>query len=114
VTASGPSSPAKRPQPVLGAAGAAAGLTTLVGLVLTLLVVTRVLTPGDSAVLGPAIASAVPTVVGAVSTVLAALRARTKVTPLADPRDAIGNRLVSAVPARLPSQETPGPDHAAG
>ena len=113
-----------RPEPVRNAALSAAGLTTLVGAVLTVLVVTRVLTPGDSAVLGPALASAIPTVVGAVSTVLAALRARSQVTPLSDPRNAAGVPLVNAglvraaelsgrATAGLPSQQTPGPDHAA-
>jgi hypothetical protein len=100
-----------RPEPVRNAAAVAASITTVVGLVLTLLVVSHVLTPDDSAILGPALASAVPTVVGAVSAVVAALRARLKVTPLADPRDAAGQALVAAPP--LPSRQTPGPDHAA-
>lgn len=96
-----------RPEPVRNAAAVAASLTTVVGLVLTLLVVGHVLTPDDSAVLGPALAAAVPTVVGAVSAVVAALRARLKVTPLSDPRDAAGQPLLGRA-------QTPGvADHAA-
>lgn len=100
-----------RPEPVRNAAAAAAAITTVVGLVLTVLVVSHVLTPDDSATLGPALATALPTVVGAVSAVVAALRARLKVTPLSDPRSAAGLPLVADT--RLPSQETPGPDHSA-
>jgi hypothetical protein len=96
-----------RPEPVRNAALSAASLTSVVGLVLTILVVTHVLTPEDSAVLGPALATATPTVVGAVSAVVAALRARAKVTPLSDPRDAAGRQL-------LGRQQEPGvADHAA-
>lgn len=100
-----------RPEPVRNAALVASGLTTVVGLVLTLLVVAHVLTPDTSATLGPALASALPTVVGAVGTVVAALRARRHVTPLSDPRNAAGLPLVAAT--TLPSRQTPGPDHAA-
>jgi hypothetical protein len=108
---------AARPEPVRNAALSAASLTAVVGLVLTILVVTHVLTPDDSAILGPALASGIPTVVGAVSAVVAALRARLQVTPLSDPRDATGQRLLTAgvLPPEgtLPSQQTPGPDHSA-
>jgi protein-S-isoprenylcysteine O-methyltransferase Ste14 len=102
---------AARPEPVRNAAAVAASITTAVGLVLTILVVTHVLTPDDSATLGPALATALPTLVGAVSAVVAALRARLKVTPLSAPRDADGQRLVAEIPGR---GQTPGvPDHAA-
>lgn len=104
---------ASRPEPVRNAAAAAASLTTVVGLILTVLVVTHVLTPDDSAILGPALATATPTVVGAVATVAAGLRARLQVTPLADPRNAAGDPLTPDA-APLPSQQTPGPDHSAG
>lgn len=107
---------AARPEPVRNAALSAASITALVGLVLTILVVTHVLTPDDSATLGPALATAIPTVVGAVSAVVAALRSRLKVTPLSDPRDVTGQPLLTAgvLPGTLPSQTTPGPDHAQG
>lgn len=75
-----------RPEPVLGAASIASAATTLVGLVLTVLVLTHVLTPAGSATLGPALAAAIPTLIGAVSTIVAAFRARSQVTPLSDPR----------------------------
>jgi hypothetical protein len=129
VTLPGPDTPAaapqaasgsdSRPEPVRNAALTAASLTSVVGLVLTVLVLTHVLTPDGSAVLGPALASAVPTIVGAVSAVVAALRARLKVTPLSDPRNAAGEQLLAqpllnlGPSRRLPSQETPGPDHSA-
>lgn len=100
-----------RPEPVRNAALTAASLTTVVGLVLTVLVLTHVLTPDGQAVLGPALASAIPTVVGAVSAVVGALRARLHVTPLSDPRSAAGIPLVAS--GGLPSQSTPGPDHSA-
>lgn len=83
-----------RPEPVRNAATVAASLTAVVGLVLTVLVVGHVLTPDDSAILGPAIATATPTVIGAVAPVVAALRARLKVTPVSDPRDAAGRPLI--------------------
>lgn len=81
-----------RPEPVLGAASIASAATTLVGLVLTVLALTHVLTPAGSATLGPALAAAIPTLIGAASTIVAAFRARSQVTPLADPRllDALG------------------------
>lgn len=78
--------PATRPEPVLAPAAIASALTTLAGLVLTVLVLTHVLTPAGSATLGPALASAIPTLIGAVATIAAALRARGKVLPLDDPR----------------------------
>lgn len=105
-----------RPEPVRNAATVAASITTVVGLVLTILVITHVLTPDDSAVLGPALGTALPTVVGAVSTVVAGLRARLLVTPLSDPRDAAGLSLVAEIPGRthLTRPQTPGvADHAA-
>lgn len=113
--------PETRPEPVRNAAVVASTVTAITGLVLTLLVVTHVLTPDDSAVLGPALATAIPTVVGAVGGILAALRARLKVTPLSDPRNALGKALVSvdlvkaaeAGSGILPSRRTSGPDHAA-
>lgn len=76
----------RRPEPVLGSAAIASAATTLVGLVLTCLVLAHVLTPAGSAILGPALASAIPTVIGAASTLVAAWRARGKTLPLADPR----------------------------
>lgn len=100
-----------RPEPVRDAATAAAAITTVVGLLLTLSVVFHWITPDDSAVLGPALGSAIPTVVGAVSTIVAALRARRQVTPLSDPRDDEGSPLVVEIPGR---GQTPGvADHAA-
>lgn len=102
---------AGRPEPVRNAALSAASITSVVGLVLTVLVLTHTLTPDDSDVLGPALASAIPTVVGAVSAVVAALRARLQVTPLSAPQDANGMRLVTEIPGR---RQTPGvADHAA-
>jgi hypothetical protein len=110
-----------RPEPVRNAAAIASAVTGITGLALTILVLTHVLTPEGSAVLGPALASAIPTVLGAVGSIAAALHSRTKVTPLSDPRNALGHALVSVdlVRAaeglrRLPSQGTPGPDHSAG
>lgn len=83
-----------RPEPVLNAATVAASLTSLAGVVLLVLVLTHVLTPDGQAVLGPALATAIPTVVGAVGTLAAAFRARGKVTPLSDPVSAAGVALV--------------------
>lgn len=114
--------PGKRPEPVLGAAAVASALTTVAGLVLLVLVFAHVITPDGQAILGPALASAIPTVVGAVSTLLAAWKARKGTVPLADPRVAqawaeivAAERTVAGAvrSARLPSQETPGPDHSA-
>jgi hypothetical protein len=75
-----------RPEPVLGAAGVAAALTSLSGLVLLILVLSHVLTPDGQAILGPALATSIPTVVGAITTLAAAWRARGKTLPLDDPR----------------------------
>lgn len=112
-----------RPEPVRNAAAAASALTSVVGVVLLVLVVTHVLTPEGSAILGPALAAAIPTAVGAVSTLAAAFHARGKVTPLAAPLSAaglqlveVGQELVAAVEQvrRRPGPQTPGvPDHAA-
>lgn len=133
MTAPGPDTPAtspeaasggtSRPEPVLGAAGIASAATSLVGVVLLVLVLTHVLTPDGSAVLGPALASAIPTVIGAGSTILAALHSRGKVTPLSAPVSAAGVALVEATEevvaavqtaARRPGPQTPGvADHAA-
>jgi hypothetical protein len=85
---------ASRPQPVLGAATAAGTLTAVVGLLLTLGVVLHWITPDDSAILGPALSTAVTAVVGAASAIIAALRARSQVTPLLSPRNAEGIELV--------------------
>jgi hypothetical protein len=132
VTVPGPQTPAtppeaasgsdSRPEPVRNAAAVASALTAVAGAVLLVLVLTHVLTPEGSAVLGPALATAIPTAVGAVSTLAAALHARGKVTPLSAPVSAAGVALVEAgeevtgavrQAARLRSQQTPGPDHAA-
>lgn len=124
MTSPGPDTPAtppqaasgsdSRPEPVRNAAAVASAVTGLTGLALTILVLTHVLTPEGSAVLGPALASAIPTVLGAVGSIAAALHSRTQVTPLSAPRDANGARLVAEIPGRsLPSQQTPGPDHSA-
>ena len=113
-----------RPEPVLGAAAVASALTTLAGLVLTILVLTHVLTPEGSTTLGPALASAIPTVIGAIATIAAAFHARAKVTPLSDPRIltaagdlvAVGEQLAGAVrqATRPPGPQTPGhADHVA-
>lgn len=80
-----PAAPGKRPEPVLGAAAAASALTSLAGLVLLVLVLTHAITPEGQATLGPALASAIPTVVGAAATMAAAWHARSRVTPLSDP-----------------------------
>jgi hypothetical protein len=114
--------PGKRPEPVLGAAGAASALTSVVGVVLLVLVFAHVITPDGQAVLGPALASAIPTVVGAVATLVAALRARGQVTPLSAPVSAAGVALVEAGESiaaavrevsRPAGPQVPGvPDHA--
>lgn len=111
-----------RPEPVRNAAAVASGLTTIVGLLLTVLVLAHVLTPEGSAVLGPALASAIPTAVGAISTLVAALRARKQVTPLSAPVSAAGLQLVEIgedvaaairTATRAPGPQTPGQaDHA--
>lgn len=85
---------APRPQPVLGAATAAGTLTAIVGLLLTLGVVLHWITPDDSAILGPAVSTAITALVGAASAIVAALRARQQVTPLVSPRNADGVALV--------------------
>jgi hypothetical protein len=112
-----------RPQPVLGAAAVASVLTTAAGAALTVLVATHVLTPEGSAVLGPVLAAVIPTAVGTVGTLLAALHARGKVTPLSAPVSAAGLALVEAGTqvaeavgraTRRPGPHTPGvADHAA-
>jgi hypothetical protein len=103
-----------RPEPVIVAAGAASLLTTLVA---------HVLTPAGSATLGPTLAAAIPTVLGAVGTIVAAFHARGRVTPLSDPRllgavvDLVttGEQVATAVAAARPAgAQRPGvPDHAA-
>lgn len=108
--------PAARPEPVVNAAGVAGAVTAAVGLLGILAVSLHWITPEDSATLGPALANGVIAVVGALSALLAAFRARRAVTPLSDPRTAAGEQLVplSAV-SRPPGPETPGvADHAAG
>jgi hypothetical protein len=85
---------APRPQPVLGAATAAGTLTAIVGLLLTVAVVAHWITPDDSAILGPALSTAITAVVGAGSAIVAALKARQQVTPLVSPRNADGIELV--------------------
>jgi hypothetical protein len=113
-----------RPEPVRNAAAIASLLTTLAGVVLVVLVLNHVLTPEGSAVLGPALAAAIPTFVGAVSTIIAALHARGRVTPLASPDlAALGIQLVEAgenvaetfrQAVRRPGPQAPGvADHAA-
>jgi hypothetical protein len=113
-----------RPEPVLNAAAIASLLTTLTGLTLTALAATHVLTPAGSATLGPVLAAAIPTVIGAASTLVAAFRARAKVTPLTDPRvltaagDLISVGQAVAIAARQAARaagpQTPGvADHAA-
>lgn len=112
-----------RPEPVRNAAAAASAITTVTGLVLLGLVFAHVITPEGQAILGPALASAVPTVVGAVSTLIAGLRARSQVTPLSAPISAAGLELVEATAevadaiartVRRPGPQTPGhADHAA-
>lgn len=108
-----------RPEPVVNAATVAGTITAVVGLLLTLAVVLHWITPDDSATLGPALSTVVTAIVGAVSALVAAYRARTQVTPLRDPRNAAGEALVSvsmvrAAEGRPPGPQTPGrPDHAA-
>jgi hypothetical protein len=112
-----------RPEPVLTSAVVASLATTVAGLTLTTLVVTHVLTPEGSAILGPALASAIPTVIGAVGTLAAALRARRQVTPLSAPIAASGTALIEATvevvdairqATRPAGPQTPGrADHAA-
>jgi hypothetical protein len=86
---------APRPQPVLNAATAASAVTAVVGLVLTVLVATGAIGADDSNRISEAFATAVPTVLGAVAPILAALKARQQVTPLASPRNAEGVALVA-------------------
>lgn len=115
--------PAARPEPVRNAAAVASALTTLAGLVLLVLVFAHVITPEGQAVLGPALAAAIPTAVGAVSTIVAGLRARGQVTPLSAPLSAAGVQLVEvgqevaaaiAEARRAPGPQIPGrADHAA-
>lgn len=81
-------------EPVVNAATVASGVTAVAGGLLTLAVVFHWITPDDSAVLGPALGTAVASIVGIVSTIAAAVRARRQVTPLADPRAPDGTRLV--------------------
>jgi hypothetical protein len=113
-----------RPEPVLSAAMIASAATTLAGLLLTVLVATHVLTPDGSATLGPALAAAIPTLIGAASTMIAAFRARSKVTPLSDPAVLtaagelinVGEAVATAVrqAIRPAGPQTPGvADHAA-
>jgi hypothetical protein len=113
-----------RPEPVVVAAGAASLLTTLVGLVVTVLAAAHVLTPDGASTLGPVLAGAIPTLIGAASTIAAAVHARGKVTPLSDPRvvgavlSAVeaGEQVATAVVAatRPAGPQTPGvADHAA-
>jgi hypothetical protein len=112
-----------RPEPVIVAAGAASLLTTLVGLAVIVLAASHLLTPAGASTLGPVLAGAIPTVLGALSTIAAAIRSRGQVTPLSDPRlpaavdDLIvtGEQVATAInTARRPGPQTAGvADHAA-
>lgn len=97
-----------RPEPVVNGAAAAGAVTAVVGLLGIIAVTAHWITPEDSAVLGPAVANGVIALVGAVSALVAAVRARRHVTPLSDPRAADGTPLVRSGP------QQPGiADHAA-
>lgn len=98
-----------RPQPVLDAAKGAAALTTLVGGALTLLAAFGITVPDPEGVTRAvvAIATALVTLVAAGSTLLAALRARDRVTPLEAPVSADGVPLVTDLPGRHAVDRTP-------
>jgi hypothetical protein len=83
-----------QPQPVTNATSWAAAVTAVVGAVLTCLVAFGVITPDARDQLTAALTTAVPTVVGVASAILAGRHARSRVTPLARPRDAQGRVLV--------------------
>lgn len=85
------SSASKRPQPVAIAQSISAAIPTVVGLLVAVGVLD--LTPdsaGSVSTAGQQIVAGVLTVVSLVVTVVATLRARAQVTPVADPRDADG------------------------
>lgn len=83
-----------RPQPVLNAATAASAATAVAGLVLTVLVATGILGRDDSADIQEALGPLITAIIGVVSTIAAALKARQQVTPVASPRNNEGVALV--------------------
>lgn len=91
--------PAPRPEPVLTAARLAAavsGVIAAVGAVLTLLGWSDAGQVHQAEVLAGGIVTSVATLAAVVAPMVAAYRARAKVTPLSDPRDAAGAPLVAA------------------
>jgi hypothetical protein len=99
-----------RPQPVLTAAQASAAATWLTTLGVGVLAHHGLLVPDQ--VTGPLadlIAIGIVGVAGVASSLVAGLVARVKVTPLADPRDGDGNRLVRARPPAPSPRPTPAP-----
>jgi heptaprenylglyceryl phosphate synthase len=86
---------AKRPQPVLDAATVASAFTAIVGLTLAVLVGGGVIGQDDADNIAEAAAPAITALVGAASTIAAALKARRKVTPLVSPRNDYGEPLTT-------------------
>lgn len=91
-----------RPQPVLDAAKGAAALTAVVGGTLALLAAFGVTVPDPEGVTRSvvAVATGLVTLVAVGSTLLAALRARDKVTPLEAPVSADGVPLITDLPGK--------------
>lgn len=94
------STPVKRPQPVVVAGAISAAIPTIVGLLVALRIID--LTPEGAEGLSAAGQSIIGTLVTLLNLVVGAvaiLRARDKVTPLADPRDAAGQPLTPDTPS---------------
>jgi hypothetical protein len=83
-----------RPQPVLSAATVASGITAAAGLLLTILVATGAIGSDDSNRISESLTPAITALIGVVSTIGAAIKARSQVTPLLSPRNAEGTALV--------------------
>lgn len=94
-----PDHAAERPEPVLDAAKVAAAVALVVGGALTVLAAFGVTVPDPEGVTRAvvSIATGVLTLVSVAATLVAALRARQKVTPLESPRNSDGVPLM-AVP----------------
>jgi hypothetical protein len=91
--------PRKRPQPVAVAQAVSSAIPMIVGLLVALHIVD--LTPDQAAHINDAGTQAVAAILTAATgllTLVATLRARGKVTPLEDPRDDQGVKLVAAQP----------------
>lgn len=106
-----------RPEPVLNAAkvaGAVSGLVVAAGAVTTLVGWTTAEQIDSAAVLVGGLVTALAALVAVVAPLVAAYRARPKVTPLADPRDANGTPLVPATGGHVVTPQVAGvADHAA-